>query len=99
MQVAYAFGKPVIATRVGGLPDVVEEGKSGLLVSPQSPPELAAAIEKIIGAPDLAAQMGAHARHLSETRYSWPPIAGKIMEIYREVLSRQADQFGSKTGQ
>ena len=105
MQVAYAFGKPVIATRVGGLPDVVEEGRSGLLVSPQSPPELAAAIEKIIGNPDLAARMGAYARHLSETRYSWQPIAAKIMAVYWKMLAgetehaRQADQFGGKTGQ
>ena len=105
MQVAYAFGKPVIATRVGGLPDVVEEGKSGLLVSPQSPPELAAAIEKIIGSSDLAAQMGEYARHLSETQYSWQPIATKIVAAYREVLSRepeharQADQLGGKAGQ
>ncbi len=105
MQVAYAFGKPVIATRVGGLPDVVEEGKSGLLVPPQSPPELAAAIETIIGDPELAAHMGEHARHLSETRYSWQPIAAKIMGVYREIsareteYARQPDQFGGKTGQ
>ncbi len=94
IQVAYAFGKPVIATRVGGLPDVVEEGRSGLLVSPQSPQALANAIDKIIRNPNMAAEMGNYARQLSETRYSWQPIAAKITKIYREMLVRQANHTG-----
>ncbi len=46
VQIAYACGRPVITTRVGGLPDVVEEGVTGLLVPPSDPPALAAALRR-----------------------------------------------------
>jgi glycosyltransferase involved in cell wall biosynthesis len=82
LQVAYAFGRAVVATRVGGLPDVVEEGRSGLLVPPQDPAALAAAILALVSDPARAAEMGAHARHLSQTKYAWPPIARRILEVY-----------------
>jgi glycosyltransferase involved in cell wall biosynthesis len=89
LQVAYAFGRPVVATRVGGLPDVVEEGRSGFLVPPASPEALSAAILKIINNPPLAAEMGAYARHLSETRYAWTPIAGQILTVYHNLLDQK----------
>jgi D-inositol-3-phosphate glycosyltransferase len=85
LQVAYTFGRPVIATDVGGLSDEVEVGRSGLLVSPESPEELAMAILKIVNDPQLAAQMGAYARCLSETRYAWMAIAGQILEVYHSL--------------
>jgi glycosyltransferase involved in cell wall biosynthesis len=85
LQVAYTFGRPVIATRVGGLPDVVEDGQSGFLVAQGSPKELEAALLKIITDPQRAAEMGAYARHLSETRFSWQPIARQIIDIYEAV--------------
>jgi len=86
LQVAYAFGKPVIATNVGGLPEAVDEGRSGQLVPPQDPPALAAAMLKFIENPQLSVEMGAYARRLSETRYSWRPIAAKIMVIYQDLI-------------
>jgi glycosyltransferase involved in cell wall biosynthesis len=86
IQIAYALGKPVVATRVGGLPDVVEDGKSGFLVSPNSPEELARAILRIINDPELAKRMGNYARELSETRFAWGPIASKIVHVYRDFL-------------
>jgi glycosyltransferase involved in cell wall biosynthesis len=103
LQVAYAFGRPVIATNVGGLPEAVDDGRSGLLVPPQNPSALAAAMIKFIDDPQMAADMGAYARHLSETRYSWRPIAAKIMAVYRELArqpqqARQPHDFGGKSG-
>ena len=83
LQVAYAFGKPVIATKVGGLPEAVEDGKSGILVSPYAPDELAQAIIKLIKDPDLARQMGTYAKYLSDTKFSWDSIAVKILDVYR----------------
>ncbi|MCC6904769.1 MAG: glycosyltransferase family 4 protein [Anaerolineae bacterium] len=87
LQVAYAFARPVIATRVGGLPDVVEEGRSGLLVEPENPVELAAAIEQVLADPTRAHQMGEYAHHLSETRFAWSSIAGQIREAYERLLA------------
>lgn len=89
LQMAYAFGRPVIATRVGGLPEVVEEGRSGFIVSPRAPEELAAALAKVVDNPQLAAEMGAYAFFLSETRHAWLPIAGQIMEVYKTLLDRE----------
>jgi len=83
LQVAYAFGKPVIATNTGGFPEAVDEGKSGFLVPVESPNALADAILKVINDPILAKEMGAYAKHLSETRFAWGPIAEKIVTIYR----------------
>lgn len=87
IQAAYACGKPVVATRVGGLPDLVEDGKSGFLVSPRSPDELSRAILKIIRDPEMAKQLGSFARELSETRFSWTPIAGEIARAYETLLA------------
>jgi len=87
LQVAYAFGRPVIATNVGGLPDVVEEGKSGFLVHPGKPEQLANAIMKFINHPELTAKMGAYAKHLSETRFAWKTVAKLILKVYDDITS------------
>lgn len=86
LQVAYIFGRPVVTTMVGGLPDVVEEGKSGFLVPPRSPQALAERILSLVRDPALAARMGEHARHLAETRYSWGPIGKRVLKVYEGLL-------------
>jgi glycosyltransferase involved in cell wall biosynthesis len=85
LQVAYAFSRPVIATNVGGLPEAVEDGKSGFLVPPESPQDIANAIMKFIDNPNLTNEMGAYAKKLSETRFSWNSIAKKILKTYQNV--------------
>jgi starch synthase len=88
--VAYTFGRPVVATKVGGLPEVVDDGQSGLLVEQGDVEGLARAILTIVGDPALAARMGDYARHLSETRYAWTSVAGQILGVYEGLLgSRQ----------
>jgi glycosyltransferase involved in cell wall biosynthesis len=89
LQVAYAFGKPVVATNVGGFPEAVDDGKNGFLVPPESPRELAKAISKIINDPLLAKEMGAYSKHLSETRFAWEPIAREILDVYSELLKNK----------
>lgn len=84
LQVAYACGRPVVATTVGGLPEAVEDGLSGYLAPPQNPPALAEAILRILLNPQQAAEMGRYARHLSETQFGWRPIARQILTVYRE---------------
>ncbi len=85
VQLACAFGRPVVATTTDALRDVVEDGRSGLLVEPGSPDELAAAISRIIADPALAAEMGARARQLSETRYTWRALADRILAVSEAV--------------
>jgi glycosyltransferase involved in cell wall biosynthesis len=90
LQVAYTFGRPVIATAVGGLPEAVEEGRSGFLVPAQSPGDLADKILLLINNPDLTKVMGAYARHLSETRFSWRSVARQIVKVYDQLLEKES---------
>ncbi|MBI5842254.1 MAG: glycosyltransferase family 4 protein [Chloroflexi bacterium] len=87
LQVAYTFGRPVIATAIGGLPEVVEDGKSGLLTPVQSPEKLAENIVTVVNDQESAARMGAYARHLSETRFSWRTVAKQMVEVYGRFLN------------
>jgi glycosyltransferase involved in cell wall biosynthesis len=87
IQAAYSLGKPVVATRVGGLPDIVEDGKSGYLVPPGNPEALASAIVRILKDPILAEEMGTYAKELSETRFAWKPIASNVINVYCNFLT------------
>lgn len=83
---AYTFGRPVITTRTGGLPEVVEEGRSGLLVPPGDDKALAEAMIALLSHPERLAEMGAYARHLTETKHSWSSIARATLEVYRSSV-------------
>ncbi len=86
IQVAYSSGRPVVATNVGAFPEAVDDGLSGFLVPPGSPRELGKAITTIINDKERAAEMGRYAKHLSETKFAWPPIARNILEVYARHL-------------
>jgi glycosyltransferase involved in cell wall biosynthesis len=88
LQVAYTFGRPVIATSVGGLPEAIEDGKSGFLVPPHAPELLAEKILILLNDASLTHSMGEYAQRLSETRYSWTPIGARVLEVYQQLLSR-----------
>jgi len=90
LQVAYTFGRPIIATAVGGLPEAVEEGRSGFLVPAQSPRALAEKIIALVGKPGLAKIMGEYAHHLSETRFSWRAVARQILKVYDQLLEKES---------
>jgi len=65
-----AMQVPVVATRVGGVPELVQEGRHGLLVPPQDPEELAAAVQRILADPRASRQMGERGRARVENFYS-----------------------------
>jgi glycosyltransferase involved in cell wall biosynthesis len=88
LQLAYTFGRPVVATAVGGLPEAVEDGASGILVPPDAPAALAAACLRLLRDPALARRMGDRGRHLAETRHSWDAVADALVRLY-EGLGRQ----------
>src|SRR5918997_6788365 len=78
---ALACGKPVVASRVGGLRFTIDEGTTGFLVKPQSPPALAEALEQILTDETLRAGMSAAARP-SVARYDWSNVARQVKHVY-----------------
>jgi glycosyltransferase involved in cell wall biosynthesis len=86
---ALAVGRPVVATRVGGIPDVVRSGETGLLVAPGAPAELAASVLHLLLQPDAAERLGEAGRRHVE-RYCAPERAARrIASVYRTVLAER----------
>lgn len=83
---ASIYGRPVIATAVGGLPEIVEEGKTGFLVKPHAPDELAMAIEKFICQPELVVRMGEAARQRAESQFTAARFVHNFIEIIDEII-------------
>ncbi|MGD0587830.1 MAG: glycosyltransferase family 4 protein [Thermoplasmata archaeon] len=83
-----AAGTPVVASRVGGIPEFVEDGKAGLLVPPKSPRELAAAISQVWSDRDLAHRLGEYGRDHVVPRYTWEGLVDRLDGLYREVTHR-----------
>lgn len=81
---AFAHGLPVVASRVGGIPDMVEEGVSGLLVPPGDAEALAAGINRLLDERDLWARCAAGAA-AAAGRYSWERGILRIIALYNEV--------------
>jgi len=84
---ALGAGLPVVATRVGGLVDVVEDGVSGLLVDPGDPAALAAALLRV-GDPVLRARLAEGARARAQ-KWTWPSYAAALSTLAAEVVSRR----------
>jgi len=84
---AFACAKPVVATAVGGVPDLVEPGRTGLLVRPKDVEGLASAISEMAEDPHLARKMGLNARRYAEEALRWPIILRRVLRFYEEVLS------------
>ena len=83
---AMSTGRPVIASRTGGLADLVADGETGLLVQPGNPLELRQAIERLLANPDLRKRMGQAALHkVVEFRAS--SIVPRIERVYEDVVS------------
>jgi glycosyltransferase involved in cell wall biosynthesis len=84
---AMSMEKAVVATRVGGIQDVVIDGKTGFLVEKRNVDELAEAILGVLSDQELAKSMGDFGRKLVREKYNWTIIAKKILEIYEDTLS------------
>jgi len=89
---ALAAGRPVVVTDTGGLSEVVEHGRTGLVVPPREPVALAAAISRLLEDPRAAEAMGRRAFELSRTTYSWDRIAGETMRLYRSIAAGQSSE-------
>ncbi len=83
---ALAAGRPVVATRVGGVPDVVDEGETGFLVRPGDTHALAERIQILARDPERRAAMGAAGRERTLSRYAVERLVDDVDELYRELL-------------
>lgn len=94
---AMASGRPVIASRVGGLEDVVVNGETGILVEPGSEEQLAEAIETLLGDEGYRRRLGANARRLIEEKYSWDAIIDRIIDVYNYTVTLEDTTPQSQT--
>ncbi|MBO0698348.1 MAG: glycosyltransferase family 4 protein [Zavarzinella sp.] len=87
---AMRWGTPVIGTMAGGIPEIVEHGRSGLLVRPEAPADLAAALIRLLRDPGLRAGLGAAGRQRAEQEFSIEQMARRTAALYDEVLATDA---------
>jgi starch synthase len=80
---AMACQTPVVASRVGGIKEVVADGETGLLVEPNQPQELAAALRRLSESPDLVRHFRAAGRKRVEEHFGWDVIARRTVELYQ----------------
>ena len=84
---AMACETPVVASGVGGILEVVEDGKTGLLVPPARPEALAAALTRVLDNPSLGRSLGQAGRRRVEAHFSWASVAERTAEVYAESIA------------
>jgi glycosyltransferase involved in cell wall biosynthesis len=84
---AMAMAKPVVASAVGGLPESIADGESGLLVPAGDPEALSAAVLALLRNPGRARMMGAAGRDRALEHYDRPVVVAQVMKLYQEVAA------------
>ncbi len=95
MVESMASGAPLITTHVGSIPEVVLDGKTGILVPPNDPDSLAKAISKLLTDRTLANTLGAEGKKHVRSHFSWETTADKFEYIYRQMLQTSFHLSGS----
>lgn len=85
LQLAYAYEKAVVATKIGGFLDDIIDGKTGLLVEPGNVGELSEAISRCLREPELGNEFGRRGREYLKDKLSWDKIGKSTKEVYEEV--------------
>jgi starch synthase len=87
---AMACGTPVVASRVGGIPEVVEDGRTGVLVPVDDgfEPGLAHALDAVLGDPDAARRMGEAGRRRAVEEFGWDAVARRTVRLYEEIAKQ-----------
>jgi glycosyltransferase involved in cell wall biosynthesis len=78
---------PVVASAVGGILEVVDDGRTGLLVPPARPDDLAAAIRRVLDDRDFARALGRAGRRRVEERFSWVSVAERTEQVYTDAIA------------
>ena len=88
---AFAFGLPVVASAVGGVPEIVSDGVNGYLVAPADAPDLARRILSLLRSPETRRAFGEAGRRLvQERQFTWGRVAADVAEVYRRALAPAA---------
>jgi len=82
---AMACGSPVVASGVGGILEIIENGRSGFLVKPKSPGKFAEAVNRVLGDTALAGKLAANARKRVEEKFTWKVAAKSTFELYKKL--------------
>ena len=83
---AMAHGRPVVATGVGGLRDLVVDGETGIVVPPRDPVALRSALERLLGDPQLRRRFGAAGRERARAEFSWERVTDETLAAYAEAV-------------
>jgi glycosyltransferase involved in cell wall biosynthesis len=83
---AMAHGRPVVATRVGGLLDLVVDGETGIVVPPRDPAALRSALERLLADQDLRRKLGSAGRDRARTHFSWEKVTDATLAAYAEAV-------------
>ena len=86
---AMAAGKPVIVSRANGLAEVLEDGKTALLVAPRSPEVIADAVRRLMKEPALANSLANQGQRLVREEYSWRRHAEEMLTLFHEAIGKQ----------
>jgi glycosyltransferase involved in cell wall biosynthesis len=83
---AMVSGMPVVATAVGGIPSLVDDGRSGRLVAPGDPKQLAAVLAELLADSGKRAALGREAQMVARQRHLPETVAEQTMRVYKEIL-------------
>jgi glycosyltransferase involved in cell wall biosynthesis len=83
---AMASGLPLVGTRVGGIPAIIEDNATGLLVPPRDPAAMGEALVRLVSDPGLRRQMGSAARARVEREFTWTQVVRRTIDVYQASL-------------
>jgi glycosyltransferase involved in cell wall biosynthesis len=90
IPVAYTYGKPVVATNVGGLAEQIENGRTGFLVPPRDSSALAARVVELLRDPELRRAMGRNAKEKLVREWSAEVVARRTLEVYERAIASRS---------
>ncbi|MBI4744263.1 MAG: glycosyltransferase family 4 protein [Actinobacteria bacterium] len=90
---AMAAGKPVIASKVDGVPEVIEDGVNGILVEPENVNQLAESIINLLKNGDLRNRLSVNGRKIVEEKYSWEVVGERYFDLFKSIVNRNVSPF------
>ena len=83
---AMAMGLPVVSTKVGAIPEMIDEDEGGLLIDPDEKRSLVPALRLLLGNPEMRQRMGLHNRRKSQTEYAHSVVISRLTSVYRQAM-------------